>query len=64
MVIINTPNNNSVYFMAFINTLFNLWPHGDDKIPGLRDGIAASADDVFRKYNIHSNLIIAHVMAQ
>jgi hypothetical protein len=33
--------------MAFINTLYNLWPDGDEKIPGLRDGIAASARAVF-----------------
>jgi putative chitinase len=50
--------------MAFINTLFNLWPHGDEKIPGLRDGIAASATEVFEKYGINSDLLIAHVMAQ
>jgi len=25
--------------MAFINTLYNLWPNGDSRIPGLRDGI-------------------------
>jgi len=26
--------------MAFINTLYNLWPNGDKLIPDLRDGIA------------------------
>jgi putative chitinase len=50
--------------MAFINTLYNLWPHGDDKVPGLRDGIAATAEAVFSKYGINSALLIAHVMAQ
>jgi putative chitinase len=50
--------------MAFINVLYNLWPGGDDVIHGLRDGIAASADTVFSKYGIDSNLLIAHVMAQ
>jgi len=50
--------------VAFINTLFNLWPRGDSLIPGLRDGIAAAADAVFTKYAIDSNLLIAHVMAQ
>ena len=50
--------------MAFINHLYNLWPDGDDKIPGLRDGIANSASAVFAKYGINSNLLIAHVMAQ
>ena len=50
--------------MAFINTLYNLWPNGDRLIPGLRDGIAAAAPTVFPKYGIDSNLLIAHVMAQ
>lgn len=50
--------------MPFINSLYNLWPNGDQKIPGLRDGIAASATSVFAKYGIDSPLLIAHVMAQ
>jgi putative chitinase len=50
--------------MAFVNTLYKLWPNGDEKIPGLRDGIAASAQAVFRKYGIDSPLLVAHVMAQ
>lgn len=50
--------------MAFINTLYNLWPHGDEKVPGLRDGIAASAPAVWAKYDVHSDLVIAHIMAQ
>lgn len=50
--------------MAFINSLYNLWPNGDERVPGLRDGIAASAPAVFVKYGIDSPLLIAHVMAQ
>ena len=50
--------------MAFINTLYNLWPNGDERVPGLRDGIAASAPAVFAKYGINSPLLVAHVMAQ
>src|SRR5437016_6063648 len=50
--------------MAFINTLYNLWPHGDTRIPGLRDAMAKSAATVFPKYGIDSPLLIAHVMAQ
>ena len=50
--------------MAFINDLYNLWPNGDERIKGLRDGIAFSADAVFEKYGINSKLLIAHVMAQ
>jgi hypothetical protein len=50
--------------MPFINTLYNLWPNGDEKVTGLRDGIANSAQAVFAKYGINSRLLVAHVMAQ
>lgn len=50
--------------MTFIKTLYSLWPNGDRKVPGLRDGIAASAQAVFAKYGINSPLLVAHVMAQ
>jgi putative chitinase len=50
--------------MAFMNALYNLWPNGDQKVPGLRDGIANSAQAVFAKYGINTPLLIAHVMAQ
>lgn len=50
--------------MAFINILYNLWPNGDEKVQGLRDGIAASAPAVFAKYSINSPLLVAHVMSQ
>src|SRR3954469_13113779 len=50
--------------MAFINALYNLWPNGDEKIPGLRDGMTASAAAAFQKYGIASPLLVAHVMAQ
>jgi putative chitinase len=50
--------------MAFINTLYNFWPNGDQKVPGLRDGIANSAQAVFAKYGINTPLLVAHVMAQ
>lgn len=51
--------------MALINALYNLWPDGDKKVPGLRDGIAESAPRVFAKYGpIDSPLLVAHVMAQ
>ncbi len=50
--------------MAFINALYNLWPSGDDVIPGLRDGIAKSASIVFPKYGITGDLLVAHFMAQ
>jgi len=49
---------------TFINILYNLWPNGDERIKGLRDGIYASSEYVFKKYGIDSPLLIAHVMAQ
>lgn len=50
--------------MTFINALYNLWPDGDMRIPGLRDAIAKAAPTVFPKYGIDSNLLVAHLMAQ
>lgn len=50
--------------MAFINNLYNLWPNGDEYIKGLRDGMAASAPDVFTRFGITTPLLQAHVMAQ
>jgi putative chitinase len=50
--------------MSFINVLYTLWPHGDSVVPGLRDGVAKSAQSVFKKYNINTSLVVAHIMAQ
>ena len=50
--------------MTFVNILYNLWPNGDERILGLRDGIATNSEEVFKKYEIDSPLLIAHVMAQ
>lgn len=50
--------------MAFINALYNLWPNGDQKVPGLRDGIAKAAPEIFAKYGLDSALTVAHAMAQ
>lgn len=49
---------------TFGAALNRLWPHGDEKIPGLRAGMIETAGSVFRRYNIMSPLVIAHVMAQ
>jgi putative chitinase len=49
---------------TFGATLKRLWPHGDEKIPGLRAGMIASAGSVFKRYGIDSPLLVAHVMAQ
>jgi putative chitinase len=49
---------------SFGEVLTRLWPHGDQKIPGLRAGMIETAPAVFRKYGINTPLLIAHVMAQ
>jgi putative chitinase len=40
------------------------WPHGDQHIPGLIEGIVSAAATVFPKYGLTSPLIVAHAMAQ
>jgi putative chitinase len=40
------------------------WPHGDQHIPGLIEGIVAAAPVVFPKYGVTTPLAIAHFMAQ
>jgi len=44
--------------------LQHLWPHGDQHIPGLIEGIAASADTVFTKYDTASPLVVAMMFGQ
>jgi putative chitinase len=41
-----------------------MWPHGDNRVPGLVEGIVAAAPAVFAKYGLDSDLVIAHAMAQ
>lgn len=41
-----------------------LWPNGDSHIPGLVEGIVATAPAIFAKYGIATNLTAAHAMAQ
>jgi putative chitinase len=48
----------------FSTALTRLWPHGDEKIPGLRSGMVAAAPAAFAKYSITSPLLLSHVMAQ
>ena len=50
--------------MLTLQNLQNRWPHGDQHIPGLLEGIAAAADAVFAKYGVTSSLVVAHIMAQ
>jgi putative chitinase len=50
--------------MLTVDMLRTLWRHGNDKVPGLVEGIAAAAPAVFPKFNLDSDLLIAHAMAQ
>jgi putative chitinase len=49
---------------AFASALTRLWPHGNSKIPGLIEGTIASAPVVFAKWDITSDVVIAHAMAE
>ncbi|MDB5653445.1 MAG: putative glycohydrolase [Tardiphaga sp.] len=49
---------------SFSAALTRLWPNGDQKVPGLRAGIIASAPTVFARHGITTPLLVAHVMAQ
>jgi putative chitinase len=40
------------------------WPQGDQRVPGLVEGIVATAPVVFAEYGLNSPLVIAHAMAQ
>lgn len=44
--------------------LARLWPHGDQHVPGLIEGVVKSAPAVFEKYKITTALVVAQMMAQ
>ena len=50
--------------MLTLQNLKNQWVHADLHNPGLLEGMAATAADVFTRYGITSDLVIAHLMAQ
>lgn len=50
--------------MLTLQNIKNRWPHGDQHIPGLLEGIAASSAAVFQKYGVTTPLLVAHCMAQ
>ncbi len=50
--------------MLTIEIMQRRWPHGDQHIPGLMEGIVAAAPSVFAKYGLTNPLTIAHAMAQ
>lgn len=50
--------------MLTIDIMRRRWPHGDQHIPGLLEGIVATAPAIFAKYGLSSTLVVAHAMAQ
>jgi putative chitinase len=50
--------------MLTIEIMHAMWPHGDAKVAGLIEGIAAAAPTIFPKYGLTSDLLVAHAMAQ
>jgi putative chitinase len=50
--------------MLTLEMLQGLWPDGNQKVPGLVEGIANAAPDVFPRYGLDDDLTIAHAMAQ
>src|SRR5947209_1334246 len=49
--------------MLTLEILETLWPNGNDKVPGLLEGIADAATTVFT-HDLGNDLDIAHAMAQ
>ena len=44
--------------------LKQLWPNGDQHVPGLVEGIVAASTTVFPKYGVAQPLVIAHMFGQ
>lgn len=47
-----------------LEILQHQWPHGDQHIPGLIEGIVNASDAVFTKYGVNEPLLVAHMLAQ
>lgn len=58
-----TPFNTAPALLT-LDDMRAMWPKGNEKVPGLVEGIASSAPAVFAKYGITSQLVVAHLMAQ
>lgn len=50
--------------MLTLEMMRRRWPNGDQHIPGLLEGIVATAPATFAKYGLTSPLVVAHAMAQ
>jgi putative chitinase len=47
-----------------LSVLRSLWPHGNQHVTGLIEGMAASAPAVFDRHGVTSTLEIAHIMGE
>jgi putative chitinase len=50
--------------MLTLEMMQRRWPHGDQHVPGLVEGIVAAAPAVLPRYSAEAPLAIAHAMAQ
>jgi putative chitinase len=50
--------------MLTIEIMNKMWPHGNQHIEGLKEGIVETSQDIFDKYGLKSSLVVAHFMAQ
>ena len=50
--------------MLTLAIMQQMWPHGDQHVPGLLEGTVNTAPAVFQKYGLATNLDIAQTMAQ
>jgi|SRR5882762_2261256 len=48
----------------FASALMMLWPHGDDRIPGLRAAMTAQAPALFAKYSFKTPMGVANMMGE
>jgi hypothetical protein len=52
-------------FVITLENLRRMWPHGNQHVPGLIEGIVASQEDVYGKYQFDSSpMVLAHMFAQ
>ena len=50
--------------MLTLDIMKTRWPHGDQHLPGLLEGVVSAAPKVFEKYGLTTPLLVAHAMGQ
>lgn len=50
--------------MITLDMMQRRWPHGDQHVAGLVEGIVSAAPTVFPKYGLTTPLVVAHAIAQ